>query len=54
MIEALTDELLANAERLYLMALAREAMTTGVYHGQSGVSAGLEQGLSMEEKNWPT
>jgi hypothetical protein len=51
MIETLTDELLANAERLYLMAIARgERMPSG-YHGEGGVPAGVEQGLSAEERS---
>jgi hypothetical protein len=52
MTGVLTEELLARAERVYLMALAREA---GLYHGRDGVSAGFERGWSAEEKkNWLT
>jgi hypothetical protein len=55
MIDALTDELLANAERLYLMAVARGEGIPGGYHGEGGVPGGVvEQGLSAEEKKWLT
>jgi hypothetical protein len=45
----LTEELLANAERLYLLARGREEEIARSYHW-SGVSAILQQGGPMEEK----
>ncbi len=53
MIDVLTDELLANAERLYLRALARGETALPVYHGDGGVLARAEQRPSAEEKKWP-
>jgi hypothetical protein len=51
MMDALTDELLANAERLYLTAVVRGEGIPSGYHGEGGVPARLEQGLSAEEKS---
>ncbi|MGD0368159.1 MAG: hypothetical protein ABSA94_11945 [Acidobacteriaceae bacterium] len=45
----LTEELLANAERLYLLARGREEEIARHYHW-SGVSAILQQGWPVEEK----
>jgi hypothetical protein len=53
MTNVLTDELLARAERVYRMALARGAGGADGYDGRSGVSAGLEQEPHAEEKKWP-
>ena len=45
----LTEELLANAERFYLLARGREEEIARRYHW-SGVSAILQQGWPVEEK----
>ncbi len=51
---ALTDELLAAAERAYLKALA-DAAGTSLYDGGSGVSVWVEHGWSAKEmKKWLT
>lgn len=54
MTEALTEALLAMAERLYLQALARGETRLSDYHGGSGVSKAGGRGFSAEEKKWLT
>jgi hypothetical protein len=55
MLQTLTEEVLALAERLYLMSLARGETQPSVYHDGGGASAGIEQGRSAEEnKKWLT
>jgi hypothetical protein len=51
---ALTEELLAPAERLYVMALVKGAMRFRDYHGESGVPVEDEREVSAEEKKWLT
>lgn len=50
----LTEELLARAERLYLMALAKRTGLLGVYHGEGGVPAESEAEFSPKETKWLT
>ncbi|HUB19566.1 MAG TPA: hypothetical protein VL990_13080 [Acidobacteriaceae bacterium] len=53
--DILTEEILARAERLYLMAVARGEETLTVYHGKGGIPAGVEREWSAEdEKKWLT
>jgi hypothetical protein len=54
-MSVLTEELLANAERLYRIARARREEIARSYDWQSGVSAVLQQGWPVEERmKWLT
>lgn len=46
----LTEELLAQAERVYLMAQAREEARAGSYDWKSGITAILQDGWPVEER----
>ncbi|HEX4311004.1 MAG TPA: hypothetical protein VHZ25_13310 [Acidobacteriaceae bacterium] len=50
----LTEELLAHAERLYVMALMKGAPRPRDYDEESGVSAEGTRDVSAEEKKWLT
>jgi hypothetical protein len=54
MTNVLTEAMLARAEQVCRIARERGAGMPGGYDGGSGISAGLEQGHSAEEKKkWP-
>jgi hypothetical protein len=46
----LTEELLAQAERVYLMAQAREEARASSYDWKSGITAILQDGWPVEER----
>jgi len=49
----LTEELLARAEQVYLMALAKQAPLSGRYHKEAGIPEGWVR-VSAEETKWLT
>lgn len=53
MMTALTEELLARAEQVYLMRLAREAGVVTRYHKDGGIPVGWT-GFSAEVTKWLT
>jgi len=53
MTTVLTEELLARAEQVYLMALAKEAGISGRYHKEAGTPEGW-MGLPAKETKWLT
>jgi hypothetical protein len=55
MLQTLTEDVLALAEHLYLMAVERGETKLSVYHEGGGSSARFQQGWSAEEnKKWLT
>jgi hypothetical protein len=55
MTGGLSEEVLALAEYLYLMAVARGETKLSAYHQVSGASARLQRGWSAEDKRkWLT
>jgi hypothetical protein len=54
-MQTLTEDVLALAEQLYLMAVERGETELSVYHEEGGASAQLERGWAAEEnKKWLT
>ncbi len=50
----LTEEMLARAEQIYLMALARRAGLLGGYDEEGGISAERQRELMPGETKWLT